>query len=145
VSYDLTISGTIAASAEEVFRARTDPELQRRLNAHPISRASVDLRVGGKARLEWGPSEDALCRVSQVYQQIDPPRRITYREVLEEPDAPIYESVITEIFDEWPGGTLLTFHHEGFPSAEERDKHRQGYHIILERLQKYFFYEGRPR
>ena len=138
MSYELKVDRLLDASIEVVFHARTDPDVQRRLNAHPISRASADLRVGGTACLEWGPSEDGLCRVTQVYREVERPHRLVYTEVLEAAASPVYESVITETFEERAGRTLLTFHHQGFPTADERDLHRRGYHIILDRLEKYF-------
>jgi uncharacterized protein YndB with AHSA1/START domain len=76
--------------------------------------------------------------VSHVYREVDPPRRIAYTEVLEAPGTPLYGSLITEMFELRHGGTLLTFQHQGFPTPEERDIHRRGYQIIIERLQTHF-------
>jgi len=138
MSYDLTVGRLIDAPADDVFAARTDPEIQRSLNAHPISRASSDLRGGGVATLEWGASEEELYRVHQVYREIDRPHQLVYDEVLYAPGTPVYNSVITETFEERGGKTFLTFHHEGFPTVEERETHTRGYHIILDRLEKHF-------
>lgn len=138
MSYDHRAERLIGAPIEAVFRARTDLELMRRLNDHPISRASGEVRPGAAVRVEWGPSEDRLCRVTQVFDEVDPPRRLVYREVLEAPPSPVYESVITETFAERDGKTLIAFHHAGFPTEQERDVHKQGYEIILDRLERHF-------
>ena len=138
MAYDLKLDGLINASIEAVFHARTDSDVLRRLNDHPISCVSGDLRVGGSRVVEWGPSEDKLCRVTQVFREIERPYRLVYAELLEVPPSPVYESVISESFAASDGGTVLTFHVVGFPSVEERDLHTRGYRLAFERLERHF-------
>jgi uncharacterized protein YndB with AHSA1/START domain len=134
----LKVEGLVDASVEAVFHARTDLDVLRRLNDHPISRVSGDLCVGGTRIIEWGPSEEKLCRVTQVFREIERLRRLVYTELLEVPPSPVYESVICESFAERDGKTLLTFRIEGFPTVEERDLHTRGYQLAFERLEKHF-------
>ena len=45
MTYDLKVDGLVGASTEDVLHARTDRDVLRRLNDHPISRVSGDLQV----------------------------------------------------------------------------------------------------
>ena len=44
------------------------------------------------------------------------------------------ESVVTVEFNEQPGGTEMHLTHRGFPSAESRGRHEQGWTGVMEKL-----------
>jgi uncharacterized protein YndB with AHSA1/START domain len=136
--YNLKVRGLVDAPVEAVFHARTDLDVLRQLNDHPISRVSGELRVGGTRIIEWGTSEEMLCRVTHVFRRIESPHCLVYVELLEVSPSPVYETIISESFTECDGRTLLTFRITGFPTVEERDLHTRGYQLAFERLEKHF-------
>lgn len=132
--YELDVRRLIDAPVELVSRARTDIDIQREIaKANDGSaKLSGEIRVGGKRVEEWQQG-DRTCRVTQTYLEIGPDR--VYSELLELPPSPVYESTITETLTPQDGKTLFWFHVEGFPTEQERDIHRKGYNIVLDRLE----------
>jgi uncharacterized protein YndB with AHSA1/START domain len=137
--YEFTLERTFGAQPAEVFDTLLDPRGQLRWwgGEGDVVRSTCDLRVGGTARIEWGPSEDALIRADQVFREIDRPHRLVYDETVVQAASPVYECQLTFAFAPVLGRTRLSLHHVGFPTPEERDLHERGTGIFLERLQRY--------
>jgi uncharacterized protein YndB with AHSA1/START domain len=138
MGYVLVVERVINAPTEVVHRARTEREITRMFDS--TSDLTGEVRIGGKRIAKWGP-EDGRCRVTQTFLEISP-ERIVYSELLEVPPSPVYTSIITETIQEQGGKTFFQFHVEGFPTAEERDMHREGYNIVLDRLEAYLTANG---
>jgi len=138
MTYDFTIERMFDASPAEVFDAMLDPDAQREwwTDGRPVE-TRADLRVGGTAYIEWETDDGHTCRAEQVFVVLERPTRIVLKETVHEPDAPVYECTLTFSLEARAGKTFLTLHHEGFPSEAERDRHRDGTMIFLDRLQHY--------
>jgi uncharacterized protein YndB with AHSA1/START domain len=138
MSYDFRIERLLDASPDDVFEALTDPVAQRAWwsNGEPVT-AGCDLRVGGRAFVEWTADEGHTCRAEQTFIEITRPTRLVFKEVVIEPDAPTYECTLTITLTAQDGKTLFALHHTGFPSAEERDRHERGTRIFLDRLGRF--------
>lgn len=139
MSYEFTIERLFDADPDTVFQAMTDPAAQREWwteGARPVD-AECDLRVGGTAVVRWESDDGHTCRAEQVFVELDPPRRMVYTETVYEPIGPVYECTLTFTFEAREGKTLLTLHHTGFPTVEERDRHQGGTEIFLDRLGRY--------
>ncbi len=143
MSYDFRLERVIDATPEELWSAMFDPEEQMRWWAATgeTTRASADLRPGGKASVEWG-SDGRVMRAEQVFLEIDRPRLVKLTETVFEPDSPVYECVLTFTFEPVGEKTRLTLVHTGFPSAGERDKHERGTRIFFGRLEHYLEKKG---
>ncbi len=143
MSYDFRLERIIDATPEEIWDAMFDPEEQMRWWAASgeTTKASADLRPGGKATVEWG-SDGCVIRAEQVFLEIDRPNRIKLTETVFEPDSPVYECVLTFTFEPIGDKTRLTLVHTGFPSAEECDKHQRGTGIFIGRLEGYLAKKG---
>ncbi len=138
MTYDLHVERIINAPSEAVFAARTSIATEREMTrrADPTADVRGEVLVGRARVAEWGP-EDARCRVTQTFLEITE-QKIVYAEVLEVPPSPVYTTTITEtITPHGDGQTLFRFDVEGFPTEEERDLHREGYGIVLDRLVAY--------
>jgi uncharacterized protein YndB with AHSA1/START domain len=136
MNHEFRIERLIDASPDDVFDALTDPVAQREwwtAGASPV-RAECDLRVGGRASVEWTADDGHTCRAEQRYIEIERPKRLVFTETVFEPDADVYECTLTMTLTERDGKTLLVLHHTGFPTAAERDKHERGTEIFLDRL-----------
>lgn len=137
--YEFTLERTLAAPPAAVFDAMLDPEAQRRWwgGRGQIVRAACDLRVGGVARIEWGPREDELTRAEQVFREIERPHRLVYDETVTQSGSPVYECRLSFALAPLLSQTRLSLHHIGFPTLEERDLHRRGTGVFFDRLQRY--------
>src|SRR2546422_7814419 len=72
---------TFQAPREKVFQAWTRPEDLKRWSAPgdlttPV--AEVDLRVGGRYRIDMRAPDGTLHRVTGTYREVDPPNRLVY-------------------------------------------------------------------
>ncbi len=139
MTYEFRIERLIDASPNDVFEALTDPVAQREWWTAGASdvQAECDLRVGGRAFVEWTADEGHTCRAEQTFIEIVRPTRLVFTEVVIEPHSPTYECTLTMTLTDQDAKTLFVLHHTGFPSAAERDKHERGTNIFLERLGRF--------
>jgi uncharacterized protein YndB with AHSA1/START domain len=118
---DLVLTRTFAASCRTVFAAFTSPDLLRRWHGARgwnLVVCDVDLRPGGEWRfVSRGPGGAELGH-GGVYVEVDPPGRLVQTEVYDGWDAG--EALITTVFDEREGQTLMTATVR-YPSQEIRD------------------------
>lgn len=125
-TYDLTVSRMLPATPDDVFDAYTDAEKQKIwfsiLDETPgIVEIEVDLRVGGEQTAVWGRHRDELFRETQVFRVIDRPNRLVTSSTGSSPDGATMATEIDVTFEPVNGGTLMTVHQTGFPTAELRD------------------------
>ena len=141
----LTITRTLGAPRDIVFRAWTEPErLSQWWGAGPgftTPIAEVDLRVGGKYRLGMqAPDQEEPYIVGGTYREIRPPEKLVYTWVWEQHDsegAPAFvpgETLGTVEFNGIGGKTELVLTHEFFSDAHMRDEHNQGWEGVLNQL-----------
>ena len=137
----LTLKRIFAASREQVFRAWTDPaELKKWWGMEddwstPIS--EVDLRVGGKYRLGMlPPGAESPHVVYGTYREVEPPDKLVYTWQWEGGESD--ETLVTVRFHDMGDSTEVELTHSQFPSAEERDKHNEGWNGCLQQLAKLF-------
>lgn len=127
----------VSASPERVFAAWTTPDQVKRWTCpDPTARVDVeiDLRVDGDysicMHVEGGP-----FTAFGTYREVDAPRRLVYTwGWKEEAHAMKAETVVTVEFVPVEGGTEIRLTHSGFPAADDRDGHRQGWEICVERF-----------
>ena len=96
-TYEFTLERVLAAAPELTFDEMLDPRAQLLWwgGDGDIVRATCDLRVGGTATIEWGPSEATLIRTDQVFREIERPHRLVYAETVRQTGFPIYECLLT--------------------------------------------------
>lgn len=149
----LHLTRTFTASREKVFRAWTDPEALKRWHApaddFSTPHVEVDLRVGGRYRIEMKDPQGESHVVTGVYREITPPEKLVFTFGWEggqgcggEQVGDIGETVVTIVFEAQGQGqgqgmaTKVTLTHELFPTSEIRDKHSMGWTGCLDRLAK---------
>ena len=130
---DLTMNRTLAAPAERVWRALTDPAA---LAAwfwpqRFATTTEVDLRAGGRYRIDGTAVGMA---VSGEYVTVEPPNKLVFTWRWDgEPD----ETLVTIELTPVAAGTELALRHERFTDDATRDSHAQGWHDCLDRLPAY--------
>jgi uncharacterized protein YndB with AHSA1/START domain/DNA-binding transcriptional ArsR family regulator len=126
----------VRGARERVFRAFTDPEeLKQRFGpteSHAVPVAEVDLRVGGRYRIDLlGPS-GSLYRIVGEYREVRPPERLVYTwrwEIGED----VGETLVTVEFHERGNATDVALT-QGLPTGRARDGHESGWRGCLARL-----------
>jgi uncharacterized protein YndB with AHSA1/START domain len=127
---EVTINRALTVPIERVWTALTDPVAlaawfwpQR---FEPT--ASVDLRVGGRYRID-GPAVGMA--VSGEYVTVEPPHKLVFTWAW---DGETTETLVTVELSPTEGGTDLSLRHERFGDGETAQQHAQGWHDCLDRL-----------
>jgi uncharacterized protein YndB with AHSA1/START domain len=121
---------TFQAPREKVFSAWTDARQLARWFAPSPEYSTVvpelDLRVGGKYRIEIHHKGGNVHKLIGTYREIAPPVKLvfTWRS---ESDPAEHESVVTIEFRDLGPATEICLTHELLPDAESRGKHEHGW------------------
>lgn len=118
---DLVATRTFNRPVRTVFEAWTKPELMKqwwapKSSGVPLLSCDMDVRVGGRYRLEFGHDTANAMAFFGDYIEVAPPSRLVWTNN-ESQDA----AVTTVTFTEQEGGTLLVLH-ELYPSKEALDE-----------------------
>lgn len=118
---ELVVTRTFDAPARIVFEAWTKPELFMRWWAPksmgmPLLSCEMDVRVGGKYRLEFGRDASDAMAFFGKYIEVTPGSRLVWTNDEEEDGA-----LTTVTFEQKDGETLLVFH-ELYSSKEALDE-----------------------
>ena len=137
----LTVTRTIKASADRVFDAWTQPEHMKRWAAPEgveVQEAQVDLTVGGRYHIRMLSNEGVEHNAVGIYREVTRPTRLVYTWSWEEKDHDVGETLVTVEFNAQGDSTEVVVLHEGFPAAEARDGHEQGWTSCLSQLAELF-------
>ena len=137
----LRIERLIDAPTEAVFRAWTSREaMEQWYRDRPddvVRVTELDVRVGGRYRVEFGPAGQKPYVESGEYREIDPPHRLVMSETLDAPDGtPWSNTTLTVVLEEHDGKTRLVLVHENFPSTEQRDNAAGGWPGFIDRIER---------
>ena len=132
----LKMTRVIKAPPATVFSAWTDPRKMSRWCAPEgaeCAAVEVDLQVGGSYHIGM-TSPEGEYNARGVYREIDPPSRLVYTWRWDEEEHDCGETLVTVEFKDLGGSTEVVLTHAGFPNAEARDGHDQGWTSCLGRL-----------
>ena len=130
----LQVRRVFQASPDRLFKAWTTPEELRRWHAPgplTVALAEIDLRVGGRYRINMRTPEGVDHRVSGVYRIVDPPRKLVYTWQFE--GDPI-QTEVTLDFVPVGAGTELVLTHRGFHTDQACGNHEKGWLGIFAKL-----------
>ncbi len=137
INTTLEIKRTFAAKRERVFRAWTDARELSRWFAPSADYSAVvpelELRVGGRYRVEMHHKGGNVHSVSGAYTEIKPPERVAFTWQWDGDTNP-EASLVTVEFHDLGNSTEVAITHVRLPNLEERDKHAHGWNGCLERL-----------
>lgn len=144
----LTVARTFAAPRELLWRAWTDPKqmVQWFIPSPEITTPAVkvDLRVGGKYRIQTRKSDGEYFTAAGVYREIKPLERLVFTWAFEkdgsgddfgEIEPP--ETQVTVDFHSRGAQTEVVLTHEKFVSVESRNNHERGWTGCFEQLVKF--------
>lgn len=134
---------TIRAPRQRVFDAWTKADELKAWHAPGpavVSFSEIDLREGGEYRIHMRGPDGTEYRVSGIYREIDPPRKIVYTWGWDG-DHPVKDSVVTLEFHDRGNATEVVLTH-AIAHDEERRGHEQGWTAIMDKLEA--TYSGAP-
>lgn len=139
-SPSLTLKRRLAAPAQKVFAAWTDPEKIVRWfgPAETVDgsvSANMDVRVGGRYRIRFKTMDGEQHEVGGEYKEIKPSERLVFSWAWH--STPERESLVTVTLKPDGDGTMLTLLHERFFDDKARDGHNRGWTGTLEKLAGY--------
>jgi len=120
-----------------VFAAFSDPdELATWFGPEGFSVGSLDLdpRVGGSYRIEMQPPEGDPFYLGGEFREVDPPGRLAFTFVYEDPDRDDVETLVELSFRDRGESTEVVFTQGPFKTEARRELHRDGWTDSFDRL-----------
>ncbi len=139
----LILRRLLNAPQELAFRAWTAPEhIQQWMRPEPgmeVPTASMDLRVGGRFRIQMKKPDGEYFTAAGEFKEVRPPERLVYTWDWEKEgcgtkfgEVEGKPSLVTVEFLNRGERTELVLMHSRFATAESRDNHARGWGKILE-------------
>ncbi len=146
-SQAVSITRVFRASIELVFEAFCDSEQAKQWmgpEAFIATYLKQDVRPGGRWRAclhqtgAWNERDYPDLWVGGIYQEVVPPRRLTYTFAWEGQGQPTQETLITiELSEVDPTTTQMDFQQTLLDSGFQRDDHQNGWNSVFDRLSKF--------
>ncbi|HWH78877.1 MAG TPA: SRPBCC domain-containing protein [Candidatus Binatus sp.] len=136
----LRVSRIFAAPRQKIFEAWTAPEklsqwMCRVTARHSTKLIAMDLRVGGRYRLEVTNPDGSRILLSGIYREIKPSERLVFTWQWEgDPDSG--ETLVTVDLHARGNSTELVLTHERFLNSERRDRHAAGWSACFNTLKE---------
>ncbi|HVF12102.1 MAG TPA: SRPBCC domain-containing protein [Actinomycetota bacterium] len=134
----LVLERFYSSSAERMFKAWTDPDdLRKWYSPVPgwvVSKAEVDLQLGGGYRIEFGPSGGPQVVEIGTYEQITPSRLLVVEIRIEGRSADELTRLKVE-FESTAGGTMIRITESDYTNKKARDMHAEGWAHCLDLLE----------
>jgi uncharacterized protein YndB with AHSA1/START domain len=137
MSVEYRTTRIVEASAEDVFRAWTDPAvLSQWFGPGTMSspHVEIDPRPGGAYRVTMREPDGSTFVVGGTYREVDPPRRLQFTWRWESGVPYTFESLVTVELVPIGERTELTLTHNGFPDAQAAASHERGWDASLPKL-----------
>ena len=132
----LSITRHYAVPPEKVWQAWTEPQALSRWfgpgEPGSVTRAELDVRVGGRYRIAFRTQDGEEHGVSGTYQEVVENRRLSFTWAWQ--STPLRVSVVTIELRPTVEGTELDFRHDRFFDQQARDNHERGWAATFVKL-----------
>jgi uncharacterized protein YndB with AHSA1/START domain len=135
----LELKRDLPATRSAVFKAFSDPtELAKWWGPQGFTTRSMefDPRVGGTYRIEMQPPEGDSFYLTGEFREVDPPDRLAFTFVYEDPDPDDVETVVALSFRDLGESTEVAFTQARFKTEARRELHREGWTDSFDRLEQ---------
>jgi uncharacterized protein YndB with AHSA1/START domain/ketosteroid isomerase-like protein len=135
----LEMKRVLGAVPSVVFRAFTDSsELAKWWGPEGFTIPSVEFqpRVGGSYRIEMQPPEGDSFYLTGEFREVDPPARLAYTFVWEDPDPDDVETLVVLSFRDLGESTEVAFAQGAFKTEGRRALHRGGWTDSFDKLER---------
>ena len=133
----LRMTRTLPAPRPRVFEALTEPEdLGRWWGPEGFTTPGIelDLREGGSYRFGMQPPDGELFHLTGEFQEVDPPRQLSYTFRWEPPDTDDRETLVTLTLQDSAPKTEIQLTQEGFATEGRYELHHDGWTDSFDRL-----------
>jgi uncharacterized protein YndB with AHSA1/START domain len=140
-SVSLLIRRRIRASPEQLFAAWTEPPLLRQWwgpTGATCPSAEVELRVGGRYRIENHFADGRVLWISGAFEVIQPPNRLVYTWQVGELTGGDTPTRVTVCFEPKGHETEVVIVHERIADEETSQHHAMGWEACLGGLEALF-------
>ena len=141
VPVTLELSRVFAAPRNRVFAAWTDSEAIKQWFGPPscnVTEADFTPRVGGQYHIKIDNVEMGEIELTGTFREVVAPEKLVFTwQWLTSPLKEAGETLVTVQFIDRGRSTEIRLTHEGFPEAEVRDDHHEGWSGSLDKLGKY--------
>ena len=135
----LELDKVLVVPQDRVFAAFADAEQLRRWwgpSGFTVPRLEFDPVEGASYRIDMQPPEGDVFHICGTFRVVDPPRRLAFTFVYEEPDPDDQDTLVTVTFEPTDPGTHLMLDQEPFKTEARLELHRQGWTDTLDRLER---------
>lgn len=135
----LHLERVLVVPRDRVFAAFVDADqLQRWWGpaGFTVSHVEFDPMEGGDFRIAMQPPEGNVFHIRGTFRAVEPPRRLVFTFIYEEPDPDDQETLVTLTFDSKDPGTRVTLEQGPFKTGPRLELHREGWTDTLERLER---------
>jgi uncharacterized protein YndB with AHSA1/START domain len=136
----LEIRRILPAGRSDVFRAFSAAgELARWWGPEGFTVPSLDFdpRPGDRYRIEMQPPEGDPFYLTGEFREVDPPARLAFTFVYEDPDPDDVENLVELSFQDLGESTEITFTQGPFKTEPRLELHRSGWTDTFDRLERY--------
>lgn len=135
----LEITRVLPAAPSAVFRALSAPdELARWWGPKDFTVPSLDFspRVGDRYRIEMQPPEGNAFFLTGEFREVDPPARLAYTFMWEEPDPDDVETLVELSLRDLGESTEVVLTQGPFETEPRRELHRGGWTDSFDKLER---------
>jgi uncharacterized protein YndB with AHSA1/START domain len=136
----LEMTCVLPAPPPEVFAAFTDPnQLREWWGPGGFTALSLDFdpQVGKRYRIEMQPPEGDAFYLTGEFRAVEPPARLAYTFVWEDPDPDDVETEVELTFRERDGATEVGFRQGEFKTEGRYQLHHDGWSDSFEKLRRH--------
>jgi uncharacterized protein YndB with AHSA1/START domain len=141
----LEMKRVLPAGRSVVFGAFSDPnELAKWWGPRGFSTPSLEVRarVGESYRIEMQPPEGDRFYLTGEFREVDPPARLAYTFVWEDPDPDDVDTVVGLSFRDLGESTEVALRQYPFKTEARRRLHRDGWTDSFDRLEHLMFFRA---
>lgn len=143
----LEIKRVLPDTASVVFRAFSSPdELARWWGPEGFTIPSLEFnpRVGHSYRIEMQPPEGDRFYLTGEFREVDPPARLAYTFVWEDPNPDDVETLVELSFRDLGESTEVALTQRAFKTDARRELHRNGWTDSFDKLEQFISQGGGP-
>ena len=137
----LHLEKALVAPPKCVFAAFVDAKQFRRWwgpAGFTVPRLQFDAVEGTDCRLVMQEPDGDVFHIRGTFRAVEPPRRLIFSFIYEEPDPDDQETLVTLAFGPTDPGTRVILDQGPFKTAARLELHREGWTDTLERLERSF-------
>ena len=133
----LHLEKILVVPRERVFAAFVDAEQLRRWwgpAGFTVAGLEFGAVEGTNYRIALQPPDGDVFHIRGMFRAVEPPRRLVFTFIYEEPDPDDQETLVTLTFDSTDAGTCVILDQGPFTTAARLELHREGWTDTLQRL-----------